>query len=359
MSGCSICGDSSSLLYDCNYCTGKYCKSHRLPENHNCPGLKQADTHGPEFRSSGSGGLLGEAFGSETDPPKQNEETADSDTDTADPGAELPGAAKDYTTSSSPDVNPDGSIARPDDEDAENDSQRSITTQGRRVAATIAGLAIIAILAPFQVVKRLPSYLRRFNRWLSRLLGSIFSLVKTVTPILLLAVGALFLAGFLGTGVPAIDENAEAGAGAVAGMLDTDTESEEEAIETAIHSEVNEIRSERGLATLENNPALHGVAKNHSQDMVARDFYAHENPDGEDSYDRVTSVGITCNAVGENLYYSEGYGTSPNTTAERVVESWLASSGHRRNLLSDAWNSEGIGVEIRGDELWVTQVFCG
>lgn len=358
MPGCSICGASSSLLYDCNYCTGEYCKSHRLPENHNCPGLQHANTQGPELRDSISGGFLGSIFGSKTEKSKGRENTGSSDTDRASPGAELPGAAKDYTPTSSPDVNPDGSIARPDDGNAESDSQPSLAAQGRRAAATVAGLAIMAILAPFRVVKRLPSYLRRFNRWLSRLLGSVISLVKTVTPILLVALGALFVAGLVGTGVPVIDENAEAGASGVAGVFEDDNAEEVRLMEQAVHEEVNRVRENRGLNTLSYNHEMAGVARNHSRDMAERNYFDHVGPNGTTLSDRLDAGGVSCTAAGENLATLEGFGSDPEAVATRVVEMWLNSPGHRENLLRSGWVVEGIGVEIRGDEIWVTQVFC-
>lgn len=41
---CSICGKNEMLPYKCNYCGWTYCSKHRLPENHNCPGLEKLKT---------------------------------------------------------------------------------------------------------------------------------------------------------------------------------------------------------------------------------------------------------------------------------------------------------------------------
>jgi len=43
MGGCSVvsCDGDTGLPYDCRRCSGTYCSEHRLPENHNCPGLPQ------------------------------------------------------------------------------------------------------------------------------------------------------------------------------------------------------------------------------------------------------------------------------------------------------------------------------
>lgn len=39
---CDYCGKEVYLPFICKYCGGKFCVEHRLPENHNCPGLKKA-----------------------------------------------------------------------------------------------------------------------------------------------------------------------------------------------------------------------------------------------------------------------------------------------------------------------------
>ncbi len=37
---CDVCGKREFLPYKCKYCGGTFCSEHRLPENHNCPGLE-------------------------------------------------------------------------------------------------------------------------------------------------------------------------------------------------------------------------------------------------------------------------------------------------------------------------------
>ncbi|PSP80105.1 rhomboid family intramembrane serine protease [Halobacteriales archaeon QS_1_68_20] len=41
MATCDQCGAEENLPYQCRHCGGTYCSEHRLPENHDCPGLKQ------------------------------------------------------------------------------------------------------------------------------------------------------------------------------------------------------------------------------------------------------------------------------------------------------------------------------
>lgn len=58
-------------------------------------------------------------------------------------------------------------------------------------------------------------------------------------------------------------------------------------------------------------------------------------------------------ALGENVA-----GGQPSASA--VVSAWLASRGHRRNLLDPAFQLTGVGcvVDTRGRRWWV-QVFAG
>ncbi|MCL7417064.1 MAG: rhomboid family intramembrane serine protease, partial [Halalkalicoccus sp.] len=41
MAQCDRCGAHENLPYRCGRCGGVYCASHRLPENHDCPGLQE------------------------------------------------------------------------------------------------------------------------------------------------------------------------------------------------------------------------------------------------------------------------------------------------------------------------------
>ena len=40
---CDFCGKEEYLPFECRYCGGKFCAEHRLPEAHNCEGIKDGD----------------------------------------------------------------------------------------------------------------------------------------------------------------------------------------------------------------------------------------------------------------------------------------------------------------------------
>lgn len=136
-------------------------------------------------------------------------------------------------------------------------------------------------------------------------------------------------------------------------------------IERAIHGRVNDLRVKRGHSTLEYNPVLAYAARIHSRDMAVNDYFAHETPDGISFQERINSytegrpiddcVYWENIAWGEssNLVYEHG---GASAVAEWLVESWMDSPPHRRNMLGAEKEIEGIGVYVRDDAtIYATQ----
>lgn len=53
----------------------------------------------------------------------------------------------------------------------------------------------------------------------------------------------------------------------------------------------NNLRANHGAGSVTMNSLLTKIAQDHSNDMVARNFFAHQNPDGERSSDRAVRNG--------------------------------------------------------------------
>ena len=84
----------------------------------------------------------------------------------------------------------------------------------------------------------------------------------------------------------------------------------------------------------------HGLgeaARVHSDDMNARNYFAHDTQGGPSFSQRVWSY-YDGGAIGENIAY--GYGTAWRT----VVEGWMCSSGHRSNIMATDFDELGTGV---------------
>jgi len=101
---------------------------------------------------------------------------------------------------------------------------------------------------------------------------------------------------------------------------------------------VNEHRASVGCPTLAWNSAVAAVAQAHSEDMVARSFFSHTNPDGASPFDRLASAGIGYSSAAENIAF--GY-----PSADAVLSGWLGSPGHRANIENCALTEHGIGLE--------------
>lgn len=129
------------------------------------------------------------------------------------------------------------------------------------------------------------------------------------------------------------------------------------ALELAVHNRVNAERLNQGLKVLAYDEVLAEVAAYHSTDMAKEDYFAHEDEEGCDSACRVTSAGYKWRMVGENLFLlkrSEHF--SAEGASAIVVAGWMGSPGHRKNLFEEDFTHQGIGVVIKGDSIYVTEV---
>jgi len=108
---------------------------------------------------------------------------------------------------------------------------------------------------------------------------------------------------------------------------------------------VNRVRAERGESPLASNPDLERVAEEHSQELVADDYFAHVSPSGVTPVDRIRATGYIPGpsfgyVIGENL----AWGTLRLATPEAIVQAWVASPGHLANILEARYKDTGIGV---------------
>ncbi|HET6580850.1 MAG TPA: CAP domain-containing protein [Methanoregula sp.] len=155
-----------------------------------------------------------------------------------------------------------------------------------------------------------------------------------------------------------------------------------DALEQRVHDLINQQRTARGLASLRFDPALADIARKHSEDMAAQDYFAHVNPAGQNPTARGIAAGYTCRKVygsyytygiAENLFQNNLYSSatyysnretvyawnSPEEIAQTTVGGWMNSSGHRENIVTPTYDREGIGVAIAADnKVYITEDFC-
>lgn len=158
-----------------------------------------------------------------------------------------------------------------------------------------------------------------------------------------------------------------------------------EQLSLRLHGLINEERAKATLPPLAWSPELQAIARQHSRDMAVRNYLGHVNPEGETPTDRGERAGYTCRrdegdhfvgGLAENLFQNhlyrfihlltiDGRGKTIKEykTAEEIavstVAGWMASEGHRQNILQTACGATGIGIAIAEDgKIYITQLFC-
>ena len=119
-----------------------------------------------------------------------------------------------------------------------------------------------------------------------------------------------------------------------------------------------------GLRELRRSPLLDDIAQYHAQDMAARDYFAHDSPEGADVADRARLLHpkLVLLDLRENLHMVET--NIPESTAERArfaQRSLMESPSHRANIVNTQSFEYGLGLasEVRDGVLheYSVQVF--
>lgn len=121
------------------------------------------------------------------------------------------------------------------------------------------------------------------------------------------------------------------------------------ASQQSIFNDINAYRIKHGLSKLKMNNTISIVAESHSRDMADNNVSF-----GHDGF----------NARLQNLlpHFKKVHGMAENVAytykdAREVVEQWLDSSGHRKNIEGN-YNLTGIGIaHDRKGRMYVTQIF--
>ena len=105
---------------------------------------------------------------------------------------------------------------------------------------------------------------------------------------------------------------------------------------------VNQARVEAGLGTVETNATLAAMASEYACEMVQFEFFDHVNPvDGSTLDVRADAFGYDFFVIGENL-------AAGQPTPTEAFNAWMASQGHRDNILDPRFTELGVGLRIGG-----------
>lgn len=366
MGRCSVCGESDDLTRTCNYCGKEVCSSHTLPEKHDCPEVRAANSTGKRFES---------AF---------DNSVADSSADSSSPEPIDNGKIRTYGTEEAVE-NLDSSppVRTESDEDVDDKLDEIREKQQKSILDHI----INAVVYPFAIGVVLFRWFFSLRAFLILVLG-----VATVGQL-----GVVGVPGFPVDTSPAesVMDNTD---GVIANITDSNVDSTNNSsgggflgddklnrtkVELLVHREINERRRADGLRPIRFDGELRQIARYHSKDMAENQYFAHTSPDSETMTDRYDKFGYNCRvdtsgnqyATGaENIAYTYAfknvarengetvYYSNEKEIAQGLVNQWMNSTGHRKNILKPYWENEGIGiyiVEIDGEtRVYATQNFC-
>lgn len=131
-------------------------------------------------------------------------------------------------------------------------------------------------------------------------------------------------------------------------------EAENKSFAQEVLSLVNAQRTKNGLKALTLDSSLSKVAQAHSDDMAKNNYFSHTSLSGLSPFDRIKNAGISYKTAGENI-------AAGQKTPEQVVQGWMNSEGHRKNILNASFTKMGLGYATSnsGYKTYWTQLFIG
>ena len=133
-------------------------------------------------------------------------------------------------------------------------------------------------------------------------------------------------------------------------------------VESLIMAQTNAAREGKKLANLADDEVLFKAARDHSQDMLRRNYLSHFSPEKKSVVDRVKKYQPKLQrSLGENLHtISSAQGlVDPSAVADQMMDDWMHSPPHRKNILSKDYAYLGVGCASDGQRIFCTQVFGG
>jgi uncharacterized protein YkwD len=124
-----------------------------------------------------------------------------------------------------------------------------------------------------------------------------------------------------------------------------------ESVRAATLCLVNRERTANGVNPLQSVSTLQDSAQRHTDSMAFGDYFEHNGPGGDTPASRMRASGyIYSSRVGYEIGENIGWGTLWLATPRAIVAAWMASPGHRANILDSNFHDTGIGVSAHPPE---------
>jgi uncharacterized protein YkwD len=110
-----------------------------------------------------------------------------------------------------------------------------------------------------------------------------------------------------------------------------------------------------GMPPLSENLSLNEIARQRLDDMLRKQYFAHVSPSGDSAPEVAQRTGYAYKYLGENIAMGHF------ATVDKMVQTWMQSPSHRKNILTDKCSEIGVAVGkgvMDGEEAWVgVQIF--
>ncbi|QMV41936.1 CAP domain-containing protein [Cohnella cholangitidis] len=115
----------------------------------------------------------------------------------------------------------------------------------------------------------------------------------------------------------------------------------------------NQERQKAGLSACAGTDAnLNRSARAKSQDMANNNYFSHQSPTYGDPFAMMRNFGVQYQSAGENIAMGQ-------PTPAEVVQAWMNSPGHRKNILNGSFTHLGVGYVVQNGKPYWTQQFIG
>jgi uncharacterized protein YkwD len=119
--------------------------------------------------------------------------------------------------------------------------------------------------------------------------------------------------------------------------------------EQYLFAAANAERAQRGLQPFHWDDALYRAAQGHAREMASRASISHQYPGELELAERGRQAGARFSSIAENVAQA--------STAIRIQDAWMNSTGHRDNLLDPLTDVVGISVLRRNGQLYAVEDF--
>jgi uncharacterized protein YkwD len=134
-------------------------------------------------------------------------------------------------------------------------------------------------------------------------------------------------------------------------------------LEKSVLRATNSYRASKGLPALKPaNATLLKAARAHAMDLLMMEGMGHTSSNGYGFESRVRAFHqgqMILAPMAENAARVRNGALSDSARAQKLVQMWIGSSGHRKNMTNRTYTAVAIGVVTRGDNVYAVQIFTG